>query len=104
MEKNRRFQEHLQGQTFNNHENGVDSSFGDITLKLESLVQAINSLEKSNSNELRTIESQVQDLKIIHAQQVEVLHGLQKSVDEFKSTITEQYSQMLEAVSKLSSR
>jgi mannose-binding lectin 1 len=104
MEKNRRFQEHLQGQTFNNHENGVDSSFGDITLKLESLVQAINSLEKSNSNELRTIESQVQDLKIIHAQQVEVLHGLQKSVDEFKSTITEQYSQMLEAVSKLSSK
>ncbi|KAK6453856.1 concanavalin A-like lectin/glucanase domain-containing protein [Scheffersomyces xylosifermentans] len=79
-------------------------SLTDISKRLTQLDFKLDTLEKSESYEFENVKLQLEKLKNIQDEQKHIVANLEKSVEDFKTTITQHYSQMLSAVSKLNER
>ncbi|ODV81183.1 concanavalin A-like lectin/glucanase [Suhomyces tanzawaensis NRRL Y-17324] len=85
-------------------ENNLDTKIADILFSIERLGSAIDNMENSNDYNSKHILSQIEDLQNTYVQHKEKLQSLQQSLDDFKSTIAQQYSQMLAAFSKFNEK
>lgn len=106
MERTRRQQEEIAKQQSNGLSN---DGLKEISQKLAQVEQSINNIKfgdgsSAPSYDIKVLETYIQDIKNVQSQQSQILSDLQQSYTDFKSTITQQYSQMLSAVSKLNEK
>lgn len=114
MERTRRHKEEILRQQREAQEQGMQASnmdtlLNEILFKMENVELRLSSLDSaSSSGELsydsKVLDVQLKDIKSIQTQQQEVLTDLQQSYHNFKTTIGQQYSELLQAVSKLNEK
>lgn len=87
-------------------------NFDELYEKLLKIELAIGNLQSvsgassgsGSSEELRKVEAYIRDIQEVESKQAVVLHDLQMAYTEFKSTLTSQYGNLLDLVSKLNER
>lgn len=71
---------------------------------LHSISSASSDSGSGSSEELRKVEAYIRDIQEVESKQAVVLRDLQMAYTEFKSTLTSQYGNLLDLVSKLNER
>lgn len=99
LERNRKHREEIQRQIQEDN-----NSLKDVHQKLDHLEIILETLEKSVSYDTKSIDSQIQELKLVQNEQRKIVSELGKNLENFEQTITQQYSQMLGAFSKLNEK
>ncbi|KAK6462744.1 concanavalin A-like lectin/glucanase domain-containing protein [Scheffersomyces coipomensis] len=105
MEKSRKLvEDQLKKEGHISSSSDYDTILNEILINLQNIQARISTLDKNEDYDIKQLDTSLGKVTNILVQQHEVLGKLSSSIETFQTSITEQFSQMLGAISKLNEK
>lgn len=116
MERTRRAKQELEekkAQEANlHHESKFDQTLNSLSSQIDEIVKKIDGVGKQNTPvisttspyDVKVVNTHLEELKVSQAEQITAIHSVKEDIIDFKSTLTQQLSQLLSALQKLNEK